>query len=77
MKNLTTDEIALITREVNKRRKKKKNLTFREELEEELFDLVIYYEELQKGTPYAEELYEELLLLEGMLRSVECTQRYS
>jgi hypothetical protein len=72
MKDLTTDEIASITREVNKRRKKKKNLTFREELEEELFDLVIYYEELPKGTPYAEELYEELLLLEGMLRSVEC-----
>jgi hypothetical protein len=49
-----------------------KNLTFREELEEELFDLVIYYKKLPKGTPYAEEICEELLLLEGMLRSVEC-----
>jgi hypothetical protein len=72
MKNLTTEEITRLTREVNEGRKKKKNLTFREELEEELFDLVIYYEELPKGTHYAEELYEELLLLEGMLRSVEC-----
>ena len=48
-----------------------KSLTFAEELEEELFDLVIFYEELPKGTPYAEKIYEVLLLWEGMLRSVE------
>jgi hypothetical protein len=54
-----------------------KNLTFREELEEELFDLVTFYEELPKGTPYAEEIYEELLLVEGMLRSVELGSAYA
>jgi hypothetical protein len=48
-----------------------RNLTLEEELEEELIDLAIFYEELQKGTPYAEEIYEELLLVEGMLRSAE------
>jgi hypothetical protein len=48
-----------------------KNLTFREELEEELIDLVIFYEELPKGTPYAGELYEELIKIEGRLRNAE------
>ena len=76
MKSLTTEEIASLTGEINERRRKMKSLTFREELEEELFDLVIYYEELPKGTPYAEEIYEELLLVEGMLRSVEGMRRY-
>jgi hypothetical protein len=72
MKNLTTEEITKLTREVNEGRRKMRNLTIEEELEEFLFDLVVVYENVPKGSPYAEELYEELLLLEGMLRSVEC-----
>jgi hypothetical protein len=48
-----------------------RSLTLEEELEEELIDLIIAYEDIPKGTPYAEEIYEELLLVEGMLRSVE------
>jgi hypothetical protein len=71
MRNLTVEEVAVLTREVIEGRRKVKNLTFREEVEEELIDLAIFYEELPKGTPYAGEIYEELLLVEGMLRSVE------
>lgn len=48
-----------------------KNLTLEEELEEELIDLAIAYGDLSKGTAYAEELYEEMLRIEGELRSVE------
>lgn len=47
------------------------NLTLEEELEEELFDLVIAYDDLSEGTSYKEELYETLIWLEGMLRSAE------
>ena len=48
-----------------------RNLTLEEELEEELIDLAIVYEDLSKGTAYAEELYEVMIWLEGMLRSAE------
>ena len=48
-----------------------RNLTIEEELEEALIDLVAFYEGLPKGTPYAEELYEEMLRIEVELRSVE------
>jgi hypothetical protein len=75
MKNLTTEEITKLTREVNEGRRKMRSLTLKEELEEELFDLAITYEGLVEGlagdTTYAEELYEELVLVEGMLRSAE------
>jgi hypothetical protein len=46
-----------------------RNLTPKEELEEELIDLIIAYEDIPKGTPYAEELYEELIRIEGRLRN--------
>jgi hypothetical protein len=52
-------------------KRKMKNLTLEEELKEELIDLAIVYEELPKGSPYAEELYETLIWLEGMVRSAE------
>ena len=48
-----------------------KSLTLEEELEEELMDLAIAYEDSEKGTVYAEQLYETLVWLEGVLRSAE------
>jgi hypothetical protein len=48
-----------------------KNLTPKEELEEFLFDLITVYGDVPEGSPYAEELYEEMVCVEGMLRSAE------
>jgi hypothetical protein len=52
-----------------------RSLTLEEELEEELIDLAIFYEDLPKGTPYAEELYEELIRIEGRLRNAEALHK--
>ena len=51
-----------------------RNLTLEEELEEFLFDLVAIYENVPEGSPYAEELYEEMVCVEGMLRSAEAME---
>lgn len=48
-----------------------RSLTLEEELEESLFDLVAVYENVPEGSSYAEELYEEMLRIEGELRSSE------
>jgi hypothetical protein len=48
-----------------------RNLTPEEILREWLLGLAMVYEKMPKGTPYAEEIYEELVWVEERLRDVE------